>query len=257
MKAFLENKNLKIFFKLNTIYYYFFSFFIFVFLFFAGRKIGIGKNQTKQRLYFLVVIIREYDMYIEFKFCRLKFLGKLVVQRGMRAREYDMYIEFKFCKLKFLGKLVDQRGMRAWFSEKSCIRAVSSEFTFSHMNLNYQNHVNLNLYRKMSSSTTKFILFFRKIGSLILKFILFYFYVILLIMGFNLFKIKFMFAKLKLFSNLCTTLILLFSWFLIDYFHVEITCCKFFEKISIKKMVNFEDIELIFIIKFKMISYKF
>ena len=229
MKAFLENKNLKIFSKLNTIYYYFFSFFIFVFLFFAWRKIGIGKNQTKQGLYFLVVIIREHDMYIEFKFCRLKFLGKLVVQRGMRA----------------------------WFSEKSCIRAVSLEFTFSHMNLNYQNHVNLNLYRKMSSSTTKFILFFRKIGSLILKFILFYFYVILLIMGFNLFKIKFMFAKLKLFSNLCTTLILLFSWFLIDYFDVEITCCKFFEKISIKKMVNFEDIELIFIIKFKMISYKF
>ena len=52
-------------------------------------------------------------MYIEFKFCRLKFLGKLVVQRGMRAREHDMYIEFKFCKLKFLGKLVVQRGMRA------------------------------------------------------------------------------------------------------------------------------------------------
>ena len=85
-----------------------------------------------------------------------------------------MYIEFKFCN-KFLGKLVVQCGTRAWFSGKSCIGVVSLEFTFSHMNLNYQNHVNLNLYWKISGLTTKFILFFRKIGSLILKFILFYF----------------------------------------------------------------------------------
>ena len=41
-----------------------------------------------------------------------------------------MYIEFKFYKLKILGKLIIQYIIRVWFDGKSWIRVTSLLFTF-------------------------------------------------------------------------------------------------------------------------------
>ena len=44
-----------------------------------------------------------------------------------------MHIESLSCKLKLLGKLIVQHDIRAWFDGRSNARAVSLQFAFPHL----------------------------------------------------------------------------------------------------------------------------